>query len=297
MTTQSWSSRIRHDSDAVFREWGAELNAKLSAVGLVQTSDTGQINWATVLKPGTNTDAGYEIWRFNDSLQATAPIYIRFDFGTTATAVTQPRIKATVGTGTNGAGTLTGTALTTARIINGNLASTSDTARQSYMCCVSGFFGMNWKVGAASCASFFVARTVDSAGAPTATGAMVNWSSGQATAITARQALRFAATAAAFTAQTTNEAAALGMNYQAPTSTLVGADIQVAVAWTITPRVEPLVGVCGVLKSEAAAGGTFSFTPVGATSRTYLTWSDEGGPFSAINVSTAGGLSVAMLWE
>lgn len=26
MTTQSWSTRVRHDSDATFREWGSDVN-------------------------------------------------------------------------------------------------------------------------------------------------------------------------------------------------------------------------------------------------------------------------------
>src|SRR5687768_16139164 len=146
MTTESWSTRVRHDSDATFREWGAEFAVKLALVGLVQTADTGQINWVTVARPGTNTDAGYEIWRFNDSLQGSAPVYIRFDYGTHAGA-TQPRIRATVGTGSNGSGTITGTALTAVQTIVGQAASTADTLRASYACAVEGAFWIAWKEG------------------------------------------------------------------------------------------------------------------------------------------------------
>lgn len=94
--------------------WVTALHNALAAVGLVQTADTGQINLAS---PGTSgaysTSLGYEIWRFNDTLQATAPVFIRVEYGNgiqggggsgfipTATWMT-------VGTGTNGAGTLTG---------------------------------------------------------------------------------------------------------------------------------------------------------------------------------------------
>jgi hypothetical protein len=67
--------------DATFRVWGSGLAAQIAAMGLVQTSDTGQINWATVTRPAIGALAGYEMWRFNDALQATKPVFIRLDYG------------------------------------------------------------------------------------------------------------------------------------------------------------------------------------------------------------------------
>jgi hypothetical protein len=93
--------------DATFRAWGSGIAAQIAAMGLVQTSDTGQINWATVARPAVNTIAGYEIWRFNDALQATKPVFIRLDYGT-YTPVDRPRLITRVATATDGAGTLTG---------------------------------------------------------------------------------------------------------------------------------------------------------------------------------------------
>lgn len=93
--------------DATFRSWGLGLAAQFAAIGLVQTADTGQINWATVARPAINTVAGYEIWRFNDALQATKPVYIRFEYAVGSNQ-DRPRLNAIVSTGTNGAGTSTG---------------------------------------------------------------------------------------------------------------------------------------------------------------------------------------------
>lgn len=294
MTTQSWSARIRHDSDATFREWGSDFAARLAAVGLVQESDTGQVNWTTVTRPGSNTEGGFEIWRFDDTEQGTAPIFMRIGYGTAA-AATAPRIQITVGTGSNGSGTITGTALTITRSINGSTGQATDTARQSYMCAADGFFGVNWKVGASNTeGGFFICRTCDSDGVPTPTGAMVRWSNGAASQITATQALRFAATAAAFTAQAGIAGGALGISPQIPTNTNVGSDIQVMLAWTITPRVEPLFGVCGVYSTELTAGGTFTTTLVGTTPRTYLSMNSATGPFGP---ETTANLFTAMLWE
>lgn len=296
MSTQSWSTRVRHDSDATFREWGSEFNTKLAAAGLVQTSDTGQINWTTVTRPGTNTDAGYEVWKLNDSLFSTAPIYIRFDYGTSGSA-TQPSIKATVGTGTNGAGTLTGTALTTARRINGNNSAGVDTTYQSYVCVAEGFVGIAWKTTNQLTGTLFVCRTVDSTGAYTATGAMVYWGNGLNSGVTATQALRFAATAAAYTAQTAIPNTALCINPQTPTATTVGSNIQAMVAWTITPAVAPLLGVCGVGNTELSLGSTFSVALVGSTAHTYIALDEKQGAIGVVAANATGGLKPAMLWE
>src|SRR3954452_19330861 len=95
------------NNDAEFRTWGSAIGPQIAAMGLVQTADTGQINWATVLRPGLNTSAGYEIWRFADALQATKPVFIRIEYGIAA-VTDRMRIIARVGTATDGAGTLTG---------------------------------------------------------------------------------------------------------------------------------------------------------------------------------------------
>jgi hypothetical protein len=93
--------------DATFRAWGSGIAAQISAMGLVQTSDTGQINWATVARPAINSLAGYEMWRFNDALQATKPVFIRLDYRI-ASVADRPALQPRVGTATDGAGTLTG---------------------------------------------------------------------------------------------------------------------------------------------------------------------------------------------
>lgn len=95
-------------NDADFRTWGQGIAAQLAAMGLVKAADTGQIDWSTVTKPTViSTFAGYEIWRFNDSLQATRPVFIKIEYGVSS-AVDRPGLRFSVATGTNGAGTLTG---------------------------------------------------------------------------------------------------------------------------------------------------------------------------------------------
>lgn len=108
MPTDTRNLPANFATDADFRQWGQGLSAQFAAIGLVKTADTGQIDWSTVLKPSAASQIrGYEIWRFNDVLQATAPVFIKMEFGSSATA-TWPALSPTIGTGTNGAGTLTG---------------------------------------------------------------------------------------------------------------------------------------------------------------------------------------------
>ena len=86
-----------------------QIHNSILAVGLVQTADTGQINFGTA-NPGNNAthSAGYAIYRFNDSFQASYPCFIRVDFGTDQSGLTYygVGIWLTMATSTDGAGTL-----------------------------------------------------------------------------------------------------------------------------------------------------------------------------------------------
>jgi hypothetical protein len=85
----------------------------LVSAGFTQASDTGQTNPATITAPaGATASQGYEIWRFADTHQAAAPIFIKIEYGSGG-AATRPAIYVTVGTSTDGAGTITGTIVLT----------------------------------------------------------------------------------------------------------------------------------------------------------------------------------------
>lgn len=108
MTTSTFSVVPRQSSDAEFRSWGSAISTALAAVGMTQTADTGQINWTTVTRAGANnTDAGFEIWRFNDAMQSTFPVFMRLGYGRSNNSDSN-RLAISFGSGTNGSGTLTG---------------------------------------------------------------------------------------------------------------------------------------------------------------------------------------------
>lgn len=88
------------------RQWGQAISTAFAAVGLVKTADTGQINWSTVVTPAAGSMAGYEIWRFADTAQATAPLIFKIEYGTGG-QTSYPAINLLVGKGSDGTGAIT----------------------------------------------------------------------------------------------------------------------------------------------------------------------------------------------
>jgi hypothetical protein len=89
-----------------YRNWAKPISDALNATA-TRTTDTGQVNWATVTtEPAGGAVRDFEVFAIGGSLQATAPIYLRFDYQGSST--TTGGIYITVGTTTDGAGNLGG---------------------------------------------------------------------------------------------------------------------------------------------------------------------------------------------
>lgn len=94
-------------TDAWFRQYKSFSDA-LTAAGFPLTADTGQVNWTTVTVPAASTYTAYEIRRFDDADQATWPVFIRIDYAYITSTQQHARIRLTFGTGSDGAGNITG---------------------------------------------------------------------------------------------------------------------------------------------------------------------------------------------
>ena len=298
MTTRAWSYPIEHTTDANFRAWVTDFSTKLGEVGLAQTTDTGQIDIATATRPGTiNTAAGYQIWRFPGQA-----VFMKIEYGSAA-AAQFPGVWLTVGTNSNGAGTLTGV-VSSRRLCSAssgsNQISSPGTLRQSYMCfsATSGFFGVSAYVGSvggeASAFGFFVCRTVDVLGVLDNQGISVYYRTAGIGNRPAVQALN----------TITNVAGAVdanGLFCIVPhniTNTVVGSDQQAFLHWTAMPRVYPVMQLVTVSSAEFLLSTTFSATTVGNTPRNYITL--DGGSHGAsneTNQTTTPLFRIAMLWE
>lgn len=96
-------------SDAEFRAWGSAIATAIQALGWIYVADAGRINWLTTLRPAAaNEKTGFEIYRAADPLQGSTPWFVRLDYGSSSGARTRPGLWIRFGTGTDGAGVLTG---------------------------------------------------------------------------------------------------------------------------------------------------------------------------------------------
>lgn len=95
---------------ANFKNWAFAISTALSSSGWLQTSDTGQVNWSTIASVPATGSFVYEIWHPTDALQTGSTQYfLKVEYGAGTGSPHGPRVRFSIGTGTNGSGTLTGT--------------------------------------------------------------------------------------------------------------------------------------------------------------------------------------------
>jgi hypothetical protein len=170
MTLSSWTTSPNFTSDALWRTEIASINSALSAVGLVQTSDTGQYA-GTESRPSTNTAGPYTIWKFNDGNQATYPCFIKIEYGTGA-AASSMSFWVTVGTSTDGAGNLGSVKTTRTQFAQ------QATSASSYTSGVSGSSSrctLGWCINSTTNQAiwFTIERIQNSSGSDTTTGLVI----------------------------------------------------------------------------------------------------------------------------
>lgn len=161
----------RSNSNAEFQAWGSQISAAIANTGIVKESDANvgtQINWSTVAAPNAaGQSRGYEIYRFSDSLQATAPIYFKIEYGS-GTSNTIPALWLTWGNGANASGNITGNTTTRQQLVStaGGTAKTSYYAGSNnwliFVFCAGGTVQEQMMVG--------MERTLDTTGNVTSSG-------------------------------------------------------------------------------------------------------------------------------
>jgi hypothetical protein len=109
----------------------------LESGGVIKTGDSGQINWGTVnlaLDNASPVTYGYEIREFTDTLAATFPIRIKTTFKNDINGNGDAKITIGAGTGSDGAGSLTGQFMADTDFMIKNDSS----IRNCYVCCDEG---------------------------------------------------------------------------------------------------------------------------------------------------------------
>jgi hypothetical protein len=230
------------------------------------------------------------MWRFNDALQTTAPVFIRIQYCSDISTTNGPSLLITVGTGTDGAGGLTGQVTNPTNITKGNKNET--VADLSYVCGKDGlvvvamFLDSAAKLG--SQMFFSVERTRDASGAYTVDG-VVMLSNTQGAAPTTNL-LWFAG------GSPTKEASY--WQFLLPVTALTGAwngDVAVSPIYTCWGQVRP-PGICQVVYKQADfVNGELIVASMYGVSHTFRAMYTN---FSAgFSTGYAGNPSLAMLWE
>ena len=299
MTTASSTNPIDSTTDVAFRAWGSDISAQLLAIGLTKTGDTGQVNWATVTVVGAYSSAvsrGYEIWAFNDPLQGTAPIVFKIEYG--AAAAAQPVLWITVGTGSDGAGTITGAVKSTRQSITANVANyTSGLVSRFCYVPATGFLGMGLKLNGQGSSNgvfgIFIMRNNDTTGAATANGATLFM--GAATGSNYSIQLNFVAGSTIPNTGTPQANPILGAWPYSLTSSFVGGgNFQALPLIVPVPALQVLAQLCVTILSEIAIGTTFALNVVGLTNRTFIVL---GAVTNQPITGAATTYALAMVWE
>lgn len=251
-------SSAPHDTDAQYRAWAQEIEAAIVAIGLVVASDTGQVDLTTLTRPAGLVYSGYRMYKTNDGL---VDLYVKLRFGTGSSS-NSGRVAISVGTGTNGAGTLTGS-------MTGEYASVgSGTAasKTNYACGVTGCWWLVYGPGTMQASTFphfafKLARFVNASGTPTSDG-FILYAHSANTRVT--QQVTLLPTASVQTA---------GLNVCMLPSSIttgnVGTDFQFWKHYTAQPRmiVNPFIVTCD--NTAIVAGAERDLTILG-TSRRYI---------------------------
>ncbi len=307
MTTASTNTTFDHTTDAGFRAWVNELMTTLiTTLGLTQTADTGQLPFplTSTVRPGTTTAAGYYILRFNDTLQSTTPIFIKVEPGTGSSA-TQPALWVTVGTGSNGSGTLTGlSARSGCCTITSALSTVTNYTSRACYNATQGVLWIDWKQNgtvANECfASFMICRSVDNTGAPTAAAIGFQGAGAAANTLSGNSGLPFQwynAATAAWISLTSPPSGWVGTGWvsipwatNTTFPTVVGTAGQVFPCWQYAPTASaPGAGVMNAMalcnQTEIAIGATVTLTILGSTSLTYISGMGASSSYGAISAS------------
>ena len=293
MTKITYTENLQQTTVAGFRAWITNLSQALTACGLVRATDGGQLDPAAIAYPTTtNQMCGYEIYRFNDTLQATKPIFLKVEYGSSNYAYA-PQIRVTVGTGTTGAGVITGPQGTQTVFVSGTPSSPND-AQTWVSHSAGGSFVLVWAARAISndpkALKFVVIdRARDDTGAPLGEAVLYMCS------ITDRSIQQniLQTGSAPITSPSTLPQCLVPFGVS---GSAVGTDVQLFRHVIMAPKVRHSLAVLSYYDNEIGAGQEIVVSPFG-TAHTYLTLGSLYGPPNFSNYAAQASAAAAVLWE
>ena len=180
MTTHTFMAAPSNASDESFRVWASGISAAIEAVGFVKIPYAGAVDWSTVAAPTVaHTYPAREVFRFDDALQASAPLFFAMEYGC-GSSTNGPGLRISVGKGVDGAGVLTGVLLgqVMSGMATGAASSASNANPQAHRvascpskaCLV---IAMSTTAPVFASATMILERSRDNTGAPTGDGLLL----------------------------------------------------------------------------------------------------------------------------
>lgn len=172
MSTQQLQLVCDSSTLANFKAWAKPISDWFrSAAGYTNTADSGQVNWSTIAAVPGSAAYVYDIFQSNDAF---TQFFLKVEYGNTA-GTNQPNVRITIGTGTNGSGTITGFITTAFSCSPSGITPPSTTTQ--YECDFTGDSAnsrigvMMWRNGPSSQGQmlFAIERSVNASGASTST--------------------------------------------------------------------------------------------------------------------------------
>lgn len=294
MATQTVSYTSYDVSTAAgVRAFGSSISNAIQATGLTKTANTGQVDWTTVTAA---TTLGSEIYQFNDTLQSTAPVFLKVTYTMAVDGTSSPAwpyiSTIQLGRATNGDTTFT-SGVTVSLNFNATLGNTNTgTGNWTWRFCYNaamGFFGlMQWDDPSITTTtgprnSMFFSRVCDDTGNPTASGVFMQAIGAAVTSTNGSNQLLSYDTD---TQTTYSNGAVPGIN---TASTLItGTTAQFLRQTVACPTVRTVPQVLYYAAADIPRGTTVTLSPYGS-SHTYVT--------AGVLSTTSTNGALAMLWE
>jgi hypothetical protein len=259
---------------ANFKAWAQAISTAIAAGGWTQSTDTGQVNWSSISAvPGSGASV-YEVWQPNDGL---TNFYLKIQYGNYSGQTNCPTITLTIATGTNGAGTLTGTVVGPwGTVYTSFTAPSSTTTYECRFAAGTGYLSvLMWRAGANNCTqAFAVERSLDVNGNHTSTHVTVFVAGNSSRSTASHQTLHFANGAAPYMGDRNSDQTCIAARASDPSNTigngLFGGSIAID---TVAPYVGffdyALTAVGIVTVSALTEGQVFTSSLYGAT-RTFI---------------------------
>lgn len=284
-------------TEASWRNFMRQFLDLMLFVGLVQTDDPGQAD------PETHpwgTQATF-IFRMNDAMQALAPLFIRFRFGTvgtTSTALNKVDCTVTVASEING-GVMSGIIYSGA--CANHIGASGTVLGTLGACATDGFFGVFGSYGANNGPSVLICRTCNADGVADAYGVTIftpvtGSTSSTLSSQTSVANTRFSPPRAQPLNTEIDFEECLLKPYKIGTA--VGGELPAYLAWHALPDIRPMHGVCGALSNIMGKFDVFNVALVGNAARTYIALPSN--TFDRLTSSLGGGTTrafPAILWE